>query len=235
MNRFSMATPTNYRADFFVLRTPLLPFNQLQRLAGYPFSELGTLPDLVALHIADPIFMEGIYIASPDLYQQLQRWQRGEIGKEKDIKKLEEAVFEYLIRMSFRCTPFGLFAGCTMGRFGNSTDIQFQAGGHLHRHMRLDMDFSSVLSLHLMKDPKIVKAIRYRANNSLYKVSGAYRYTEYRFSSGNRRSHHLVSLDPMPALDKVLRAAEKEIGYNTLADIITGMGYTEEDAADFLD
>ncbi|MBS1665349.1 MAG: lantibiotic dehydratase [Bacteroidetes bacterium] len=217
----------SFQSDFFVLRTPLLPFSTLRQLKD--------LPEMMAVWLENPLFLEAIYIASPDLYQQLLRWQLGEVQKEKEIRKLQEAFFEYITRMSFRCTPFGLFAGCTLGTFGDRNDIRFPAQGHLLRHMRLDMDFSTILFLHFMKDPAIYRTLRYQVNNSLYKAAGAYRYTEYRFVAGSRRSHHLVSIGSTPVLNKIIKAAAVSIPYADLLTIITAMGYDQEDAIDYLD
>ena len=89
----------------FVLRSPLLPFETINKINNNFLKEIAS----------SGIFQEAIYLASPLLYDELQKWQKGKIAKPKEEKRLRYTLLRYLIRMSSRCTPFGLFAGCTSG------------------------------------------------------------------------------------------------------------------------
>ena len=47
--------------------------------------------------IRSDFFEEAIYFASPDLYEELQKYKAGKI-KEKDYIRVENALFKYLAR-----------------------------------------------------------------------------------------------------------------------------------------
>ena len=97
--------------------------------------------------VNDPFIKEALYLASPGFYYEIERFLIEnqnknciETDREKDIK-LIAGVFRYLVRMSTRCTPFGLFAGITAGMYGSETNIQFFEHNQAINHTRLDMDF----------------------------------------------------------------------------------------------
>ena len=82
----------------FVLRTPLFPLSALDN------------PERT---MQQPCFREALYLASPDLYTFTG--DKTEDAEEKG----DAAALKYFLRACSRCTPFGLFAGCSTGRFGS--------------------------------------------------------------------------------------------------------------------
>jgi len=87
-----------------------------------------------------------IYIASPMLYNEMQKVKINKIKNKKEIQQIKESLTRYLTRMSTRCTPFGLFAGCAIGEFTSETNIQIKDS--LRRTTRLDMYYLCVLPIH---------------------------------------------------------------------------------------
>ncbi len=68
----------------------------------------------------DQVIRESILVASKNLYETMNSFAEG-----KTIKKKEQflnSLYKYVIRMSTRPTPFGLFSGVGFGRMaeGNS-------------------------------------------------------------------------------------------------------------------
>lgn len=60
--------------------------------------------------------MKHIYIASPDLYEEFY-------VKKRQDKKYQLTLYKYISRACSRCTPFGLFAGCSVGHWNTSTQM----------------------------------------------------------------------------------------------------------------
>src|ERR1700739_640160 len=90
---------------FFVLRAPLLPLEELDRLRADPdyWRTLATRPEVrEALHLASPGLMRRLAAGNPD-------------------DRVAASVTAYLVRMCMRATPFGLFAGCSLGEGGGAT------------------------------------------------------------------------------------------------------------------
>src|SRR6185436_7086460 len=117
-------------ADFFVLRTPLLPFREFvawSRDLEAPRTSDQSLDALTAPMQRDrlrlrerlqaaftaPHLREALFVASPVLEENLEFWMRE--PETKRGQKVERALTRYFSRMIGRATPFGLFAGCTIG------------------------------------------------------------------------------------------------------------------------
>lgn len=188
----SLKSPTEVLpSGFFVLRAPLLPFDEL------PASH-----DQLRALLAQPDVRDAIFIASPSLEARLDVWQRE--PNSKSGRKVERALMRYLARMSGRATPFGLFAGCSLGTVGRKTRLT--VSGACGRHTRLDMDYVVALCDALSRDPHVRPHLRFTPNSSLYRAGGRARYLEVR-RRGDRWSHHRASLATPDYLVAVLQRA----------------------------
>src|SRR5580692_11527283 len=96
--------------------------------------------DLTQL-LSDPHFLEAIYLASPTLYNECVKWRSGLLVNEKDVTKLTRAVTKYFLRMSSRCTPFGLFSGCGVTEWTDEQSSVIVDQDGARRHSRLDMQY----------------------------------------------------------------------------------------------
>ncbi|HEX7277235.1 MAG TPA: lantibiotic dehydratase [Acidimicrobiales bacterium] len=175
-------------SGFFVLRTPLLPFELFER-AG----DEGGAGDVASR----PDVTDALYLASPSLVDALAGERRAQA-----VPKLAA----YVARAATRATPFGLFAGCTVGRLGSGTRLELGERASYRRHTRLDNDYLFALVTALEADPAARVALQWRPNSSLYRAGGRWRYAEARVD-GTLRTYHLVAVDDSPALDQVLAAA----------------------------
>jgi len=215
-------------ADFFVIRTPLLPFAALvQWAAGLraPAStnancEIVANNDLTVVLKADrqqlrsalrsilerPLIGEAIFVASPDLSTGLAHWLENP-ESEKGLRA-ERALVRYLLRMAGRATPFGLFAGCSLGKIGRQSQFHLAAGEYYQRHTRLDMDYLFTLCEALGREPAIQARLPYAPNSSLYQRPGHYRYAEARLNE-QRRSYQLVVVEADDYLTATLQCARQ--------------------------
>ena len=100
---------------FAVLRTPLLPFDELLRLSDAP-ADRAAIEAGIARLLDRPDVRDAIALASPSLAQALA--ERG-----PDDTKLVRAGYRYLARMCTRPTPFGLFAGTSLATVGRTTAL----------------------------------------------------------------------------------------------------------------
>ena len=203
-------------AKYFLLRRPLLPVNSffdINQLANTDKEEFADT--LLKRYEEDPMLMEAIYTASPELYYQLCKVFRKE---EAASSKLILTLYKYLSRMSTRCTPYGLFAGCSTGATGIETHISYDKTVHI-KHSRLDMNYVNELVDYLQLIPEVRKKLTYFVNSSLYASGDHYRYIEYKIQN-KKRVYTLAAVRKSEHLNLLIHAAEKGIMYPDLLDLL---------------
>lgn len=216
--------------DFYLLRTPVLPLNFLEQFNGLPHARLQERLENI---FTEPYMQEAIYIASPELYQEFQKWLQGYLTDEKDVNKLVLSLFRYLLRMSARCTPYGLFAGCSLGKFSAASQIKLSHPHQHKKHCRLDMNIVAELSAMISQLPSIQHQLQYFPNNSLYKIAGKYRYAE--FSLKNKfRTYNLAEVACSDYLEKIINTALKGATSNELAEAIVDDDISIDEAKNFV-
>jgi lantibiotic biosynthesis protein len=70
-----------------------------------------------------------LYLASPELHRALREAQRRG-SNDPDSQVVALRVLAYLVRMGFRPTPYGLFAGVALARAGGETTLALDAAWH---------------------------------------------------------------------------------------------------------
>lgn len=229
-------------AGFLLLRTPLLPFDELEAWGANlraPCADPSTLAaaleeDRRELRawlrdfLTRPDVLEALYVASPPLLDALDVW-RADPDSKKGLRA-EEALVRYAVRMASRATPFGLFAGCTVGRAGEDTRLRL--GDSLRRHSRLDMDYLVWLAHELNQDRALRRSFRWFPNTSLYRAAGRLRYAEARLD-GRIISYHLVAVGANEFLEAALARARHGASLSEVAAaVMAGDPDGEIDAED---
>jgi thiopeptide-type bacteriocin biosynthesis protein len=206
-------------ARFFVLRTPLLPWDAFATCSSAACGALApdAPDDADAIErdrervraelrkvVRDPLVREAIFVASPSLDGRLDDWLEARSGR--DANGVEPPLYRYFARMAGRCTPFGLFAGCSVGTVGGATRLELHSRRENRRRSRIDNDYLLLLVEALARDPAIRANLRYSPNTSLYRAAGRLHYAEAH-GAGRGRAHRLVAVDPAPHLEHVLAKA----------------------------
>lgn len=234
-------------SPFFVLRTPLLPFETLTRL-GDGLEAPAALADPARLAVAwardreqlrerlkallqANAIRDAIFVASPDLDDAIERWLTDPADQRGDAT--ERAVFKYVTRMSARATPFGMFAGTSVGKVGQTTHLAVRPRAECRRHTRLDMDYLVLLADALARDPAFAPAVLYTPNSSLYRSGDHWRYVETRMQ-GKTRSRHLVAVDDSAALTATIERARQGAPRAALASALIGEDIAAADADAFV-
>lgn len=189
-----------------VLRTPARPFT------------LAIDEKKLADALGDAQFMEALYLASPALHEECAKWQRGEPTDVRKLERMRHALARYYTRLTSRCTPFGLFAGCSVIDWGETSAIQL-APARNTRHTRLDMHYLCALGQQLAERDELRRWLRYYPNTSLYHTGDEVRYVEQYYSEGNC----LHQLTAIAVSEPLLRALGLAREGPTLAELVASL------------
>jgi len=237
-------------SGFFVLRTPLLPFQEflswgdglgasaaLQRSSGVDealAADRAKLRKRLRQIVGRPEVREALFVASPSLDDSLELWLR-EPESERG-QKVERTLVRYFTRMVARATPFGLFAGCSVGTMDAQTRLALDPRSSYQRHTRLDMDYLSLLTESVVQQPPLRASLSFRPNSSLYQAAGRLRYVESRLD-GKARSYHLSAVEPTDYLISTLTQAAEGARLAPLARSLceADAEVTAEEANEYID
>jgi lantibiotic biosynthesis protein len=222
-------------SGFFVLRTPLLPFDDLARWGQGlesprlpPGQELepalrrdrDLLRQRLGQLIERPEVREALFVASPGFHEHLGTWKKN--PEAEHGAKLERSLVRYLSRMAGRPTPFGLFAGYSVGEVGEHTRLRTGPRATYQRHTRLDMDYACQLADAFSRAPELRPHIAHRPSTSLYRAHNQLRYAEGRLLAKNR-AYHLVVVEPTDYLEATLARARAGARPEELARFLVEM------------
>jgi thiopeptide-type bacteriocin biosynthesis protein len=213
--------------EFYLLRTPV---NSLVSLSE--FTEL-TPDELLKKLSSDPAFMEGIFIASPELYQSYAKYLNGESSPKDSTEKLFNAVYKYYTRYCSKSTPFGAFAGYTYGTFTDKESIRLKKRTTHVRHTRLDMNYIVALCDYLGSLPEIREQVKYYINNTYYVVDNKLFYIE--FSVDNfTKTYRLSAVDHSEYIEEIISVCRKGASLNQMITLLEADGIPREAALDFV-
>lgn len=112
---------------------------------------------------SDESYADAIAVASPVLARQVSRACDGECGDPRRMRRTVVSVARYLLRMTGRSTPFGLFAGVAAARFGPRPVTRW---GEQHRAVvRADAVWLASLITRLEECPQLVRQLPVVVNN----------------------------------------------------------------------
>lgn len=215
-------------AGFFVLRTPLLPCVG-SGIASTAASQGGRAPPAsgtsrgdatleLRRQLARAELREAIYLASPRLERKLDTWLR---GADPD-PKLERTLARYLARLSTRATPFGTFAGVSLGKLGEQTRLSMAGRGSYRRVLRLGMSYVLGSVSALAAHPPVRDRLRYEVCSTLHRAFGRWRFASVdpNAARGAGTSRPVMDVTPTARIDAALHHAGRGV---TLAELATAL------------
>ena len=205
--------------DFVVVRAPLLPVDTLDA-----FGDDKDLRDLLSNEAR-----AAIAVASLTFSDALAKHGTGPLSP-----RTESTLRRYLIRMSTRSTPMGLFAAVGLANWGERTDIELTAD-HRSRRTRPDAAWLMALVDRAESDPQIRRHLHMRANPLALTRAGRI-FLDERASRDNSASVS-VSVRATEVVRRALTAARTPIRFDDLTAHLLGTtpGATTEQVAKLLD
>jgi len=233
-------------SGFFVLRTPLLPLRVLSEwgegldapratdgleLAGALARDRERLRERLRRLTARADFSEALFVASPSLAFALEAERD---GSRPHSDKVEASLVAYVSRAAARSTPFGLFAGYTIGRIGKQTCLALPGVEAYERHTALDAEYVSALAAAAARNSALRGELRFHPNSSLYEVAGRL-FLAATDDTTDGRSYRLVAVDKTPYLTATLERARGGASPAQLAEALVDEEVTRTDADAYID
>ena len=217
----------------YIVRTPLFSRRNFQENT---YKEAFSDEELKEI-CEDSVFQEAIYLASPNLYHELNQCLRSEKElSSSQHQKLKNTILKYYIRMSTRCTPFGLFSGVGLGKFNKQTiNNKLSDNNQLQvRDTKLDMHLLVSLAKTLEKNSHIRSQLQYFPNNSIYKIGKKIRYVEYEYKEGKR--DYIISSAPLSEeLSQILNFSKQGKTISQIGEILISDEINHEESKEFLE
>jgi thiopeptide-type bacteriocin biosynthesis protein len=222
---------------FFLLRTPLLPLAAVLQavpdMHGIISTEQAALGDLELRRLAECAHIaEALEVAAPAFATALRQWLDG-VRDDQD-NRLRGSFVKYLYRMSWRTTPYGLFAGTTVGYVADKTELRLQGRQAYRKHMLVDYGVMTATAAKLAQGIQSFHEVRLRANSSIYLIAGQFRFVEKKIAKAANVMYTLASVAYEPFIEEILEHARDSRSLHELASLLVARGVAVEDARAFL-
>lgn len=199
--------------DFYpelIIRTPMFSVSQLFQESDF---------------LTSPYFKEALFIASPDLATLI--YSDGHLNS----KELSLSITRYFNRMCFRCTPFGLFAGCSVAEWGNESKLILSDKTALRRS-RPDKDFLSKIITEINQLDIVFKQLQVSVNNTLYAIGKEYRIIERGEENGEFRITSLAKNEALNYFIDLISGGDTNVA--SLMKKGQGFGFSEHESLKYL-
>lgn len=183
------------------LRTPAFPYEAYE--SGQYYNSV--------------LFKEAVHYASPSFYDQIcsiGNWDT------IDVDKIKKTLYKYYSRACTRCTPFGLFATCSIGNIATNDNITLSPINKVQKKYKLDTRCIYQIVQYLEKKISVRSKLLYYPNQSFYKVFNNLRYYETTQNDGIQ----IVSVEKTNYLSRVLKYVRNG---KRLTDIISNLHIEE--------
>jgi class I lanthipeptide synthase len=205
---------------WILVRAPILPVEAY--LALGPDDELAP---------RDPLVRTALAVGSRDLLGGLER--PGSHGP-KETRRLRAKLQRYLIRMSTRPTPYGLFAGVGLAELGDATDLRI-ADTPPRTRTRPDMQWLLELVGRLEAQPAVRRRLRVFANPAVLQ-RGDRAHLDERARLDEAADGAPVAIRATGAARRALALARTPVSWEELTDDLLAMpGATRDKVERMLD
>lgn len=193
------------------------------RIPAYPFS---ILTESILNKVNDIFFQQAIYIASPTLFTEFQK-----IKEFTPSSSIVYSLNRYFTRMTTRCTPFGLFAGCAPVKISNNTSLLVK--DEISISTRLDMSILCQFSQLAQKNINIASCLLYYPNSTIFRIGRKYRYIEYDYVNLRIR-HKVVAINYSGYLEYLLKKIRDGARIEDMVQLLLKKGISKEEAISYI-
>lgn len=208
-------------SDYFLLRSPL--FHSTIATDLLKMEDVQDMEAKLRYLYQDERLKEALFLASPAFFKEVEKWL--DYQKESSTKMIISLI-KYTVRMSTRSTPFGLFAGVSLGNFTTTEGISLVRNNVNKPILKLDAPILVEVIEQLLKDPTIYTQLDYRINPTIYLDGKYYKYYQ-KVTVANKNQCILKKVRSTPILDHILQHFERNkpsAHYQSLVELLVNIG-----------
>jgi thiopeptide-type bacteriocin biosynthesis protein len=208
-----------------IARAPLLPIEAYPAVVRGDTVGEGLLP-------ADPRVSAALAVGTDHLFAALERTR----GSAPEAPRLRARLLRYMMRMTTRPTPFGLFAGVGLIEWGSTTDAALTAHP-VRTRARPDMGWLLDLVMELERDPEVRRELRLFTNPLAWTRAGWVFLSEQAHASDSLDlAAPDVSVRATAATQRVLALARTPTAYvDLVTDLLARPGATRDKVEGLID
>lgn len=204
-------------SGFFMMRTPLFPVDIYTEMFCQSSLELDK-KEIFNLVKNNNVIKEAILVSSISLYNEIENIYS--IKNDRKKEQILSSLVKYIIRMTTRTTPFGLYSGVTKGNFDAETKIKIRNNRENIKRARPDMEWVYSVIRDIENDQKILDNIHI-IRNDLAIVNGSRVDIGYISNYGqimkeDNLDNITASIRYTNQVQKVMELTEKPIKYKEI-------------------
>ncbi|GCE29462.1 lantibiotic dehydratase [Dictyobacter alpinus] len=171
------------------------------------------------LMMTSSFFRVAVSLASQDLVQGFFRLHQDPVSPAR-MKRVYSRLMRYLVRMSTRATPFGLFAGVALGTITDTTQLTLEQHALGHVHVRPDIGWLSAFLREREQQPHAPAQMCLMVNSTAQVVGN--RVLLSSVDEGGNTANETLSLRAIPLVRRVFEIARYPLCYT---DLVTALSH----------
>lgn len=204
-------------SDYFMVRTSLLSLSDYINM----FSEMDDINERLTDLFNKPFMKEALTIASNDLSLAFANADLNKASKSSE--QIKSSLIRYFIRLSTRPTPFGLFSGISVGRFGESSNIIVSNLAKHIKRARPDMEWIYGVIKKVESEPNIMKNLRVRFNDFTYAYGNRLEKPDKTFLQHAKSNNEVQEITSIRYTDQVKNIEKKSILFCVYSSITSAL------------
>lgn len=216
----------------YVLRSPSFSISKFYN-SILNVTNKNEFDEFINRYLSNDFFKDALSIASTNLFNKVYS-SKDKLSK-RELEELSFSILRYIIRISSRSTPFGLFSHLSVGDWTHKNEIVVSNYSN-HKYMsRFDMSLTVAFSNYFQGIDDFKSLLYYSVNNTLYTVGGEIRFFESTLNSKSYE-HKIVGFESSYYIDLLLKSfqGKKRIKYGALIKFLLSQGLEESQAQLFL-
>lgn len=200
--------------EHYLYRSPLLSIRDFKEIERNDLSDKDYVFYLID-YIKKHNLYANIYSSSKSLYYSIINFNRD--TSDKKTKNILISLYKYLVRMTFRSTPFGMYSGVGI----NTINSEEQSKEKVIYYSYINNSAIYLLINHLHNENKILDKIKVCNNPNMYEdYTHLFLPYQVEYSSNEYKDSGNISLKKNKLTQRVVELCAHEINFNKLKDIL---------------